>query len=249
MRSTRPRRSLPRGVRFRAVPRSGGKARSILPSSESDRLVIARLEFEVPHDVCLYGFTKAHPEIRVKVLNTAPLPGGLTLGEYDLVGSAGEDVRTELRAYPDVVSVERFTEIGEPDRYQVTLRPPSYLQIASHLRVLLRYPRTVQGGIFRCETVAHVSQVRELLAELRKVSPRVRLVSLRSDRLESVHPLFTPVQRNLFRRAVGSGYYDVPRKVTLETLARKVSRSKSSVSEILATVEKKLVEAAAATNE
>ncbi len=56
----------------------------------------------------------------------------------------------------------------------------------------------------------------------------------------------TAVQRAMFRQALERGYFDVPRRITLTQLARELSRSKSTVSMTLATVERKLAEAAAA---
>ncbi|HTT25710.1 MAG TPA: helix-turn-helix domain-containing protein, partial [Thermoplasmata archaeon] len=64
---------------------------------------------------------------------------------------------------------------------------------------------------------------------LRKVSPRVRM------------PVLTPSQRTLLLQAVAAGYFDVPRRTSLTRLASRLAKSKSTVSEMLAIVEHKLV--------
>ena len=231
------------------VATAGGKRRRTAQTatrSAADRLVVTLLEFELDHKTWTYRFSRAHPDLRLEVEKSTSVPENLTLADFDVYGPPGFDWTSEICRYADVFDVDRFQEIGEPDHYQVTLRRPPHLVIADDLRVLLRYPRTVQNGLYRCELVARLSRIRLLLRALRKISARVRLVRMGRRRLRSVFPIFSPAQRQLFRYALSLGYFEVPRRVTLTELAQRLGLSKSSVSEGLAKIEKRLFESAAA---
>jgi predicted DNA binding protein len=214
------------------------------PPDYADRLAIIRLEFEIPHGVWLSRFTRKHPDLLVEVHNTMTVDPKQTLGDFEIYGPPTDWTR-EIAECPDVLRVERLDVFPDLGRYRVLFRQPIYLTIAHELAVLLSYPRITQGGIFTCETIAPTSQVRCLVAALRDSGCKARVVSLRRDSLRSCRPVFTPVQRDLFRQALASGYFEVPRRISLSGLAKKLSRSKSSVSETLAVVERKLAETAA----
>jgi HTH DNA binding domain len=225
------------------TPRESRPIGNRSPAAYGDRLAIIRLELEIPHGTWLSGFTRKHPDLLVEVHNTMTVNPTNTIGDFEIYGPATDWTR-EIAEYPDVLHVERLDVFPDLGRYRVVFRQPIYLRIARELSVLLSYPRITQAGIFTCETVARTSQVRRLVTALRDSGCRVRIVSLRRDSLRSCRPVFTPVQRDLFRQALASGYFEVPRRITLSGLAKKLSRSKSSVSETLAIVERKLAETA-----
>ena len=94
------------------------------------------------------------------------------------------------------------------------------------------------------EMIAERSRMSHVMKILDKAAADPRLVSLNGSSLRPV-PHFTPAQRSLFHEALASGYFEVPRHITLTQLAGKVSRNKSSVSKMLDRVERILAEFAA----
>jgi HTH DNA binding domain len=218
--------------------------RSRSPQSHPDRLAIMRLEFEIPRDVWLSAFSRAHPDLLIEVHNTMTVAPKQTLGDFEIYGPR-RDWTNEVAGYPDVLDVERLEVFPDLGRYRVRFLQPIFLSLAHALSLLLSYPMTTQAGVYSCETVAQTQQVRGLITALRDAGCKARVVSLRRDSLRSCRPAFTPVQRDVFRQALASGYFEVPRRITLTGLATKLSRSKSSVSETLAVVERKLAETAA----
>jgi len=143
-----------------------------------------------------------------------------------------------------VIDVDRLHVLPGLGRFRVRFQEPVYLRIVHELEMHLRYPRSARNGIYRCETIARTTEIRRLVSALFAAGCRPRVVLLWREALRSLRPILTPVQRELFSEAFASGYFDVPRRITLTALARKVSRSKSSVSRALAIVERKLAESA-----
>jgi hypothetical protein len=219
----------PRGPR----PRSG----------QGERLAIVRLKFAIPRNFWLWSFTRRHPELLVEVHNTMTVEGTDTLAEFEVYGPP-TDWSREIGALPQVYEVHRLGPETLPGRYQVRFRQPVYLSLAHEVGVLLRYPRTAQDGTFSCETIARVDQIHRLVSALNDSGLPAEVVSLRPEALRSCRPALTRIQRDLFRQALASGYFEVPRRTTLTALSKQISRSKSSVSRTLAVVERKLAETA-----
>lgn len=236
-RSTRPRRirSKPPSVPSVVAQSSFGK----------DRIAIMRLELRMPPGVWYSGFTLRHTDLVVEVTSVAPVPGNNSLAEVEIYGPA-VDWSKEIAEFPDVQEVHRLSLRPDLGRYSVRYCQTLIISIATELEILIRYPRTIENGILTCETIAPVSQLRKALAVLRELGTDPRITSLRRDALRSVRLTLTPSQGALFRQALALGYFEVPRRISLTQLAERVSRSKSSVSEKLAVVERKLAHSASA---
>jgi predicted DNA binding protein len=216
-----------------------------LLSSQPDRLAIMKLEIGNLSSLWYDGFSRRHPELVLEATSVTTLPGNDTLGEYEIYGPP-EDWTNEISESPDVVEVERLGDSPEFGRYRIRYRRSPLIALATELEVLVRYPRTIRNGTLSCEVIARISQLRRAVDALSRAGSEPRLVSLRRDSLRSVRMTLTPTQRILLRQALALGYFEVPRQITLTRLAEKVSRSKSSVSTTLATLERKLAESAAA---
>jgi hypothetical protein len=226
---------------------SPGPARGRPHSSGiQNHLATVRLRFEIPSTVWLSGFTRRHPDLYIEVHNTTRVSGKNALGEFEVYGPP-RDWSPEIARFPDVRSVERLQMLPGLGRYRVRFRLPVYLAIAYELELHLRYPRGAKNGGFTCETIARPPEVRRFVSALRAAGCRPRVVSARGDPDGPPRPLLTQVQRALFRHAMATGYFEVPRRITLTALARRVSRNKSSVSRTLAVVERKFADLASRT--
>jgi predicted DNA binding protein len=211
--------------------------------SDPDRIVIVKLEFEIDSSVWASGFTRRHPELVLTALDVMAVTGDQLLAEYDVHGPSIDYTR-EIAAFPDVIGVERLAVGPGVGRYRIRSRASPMFKAERKYEILVRYPAASQNGVSKLELVGPLSRLRSLLRHLRATGRAPRLVSLAPDSFRSHRLLLTPTQRTLFRQALSAGYFEVPRRITLTQLAQKVSRSKSSVSQLLAVVEQKLAKSA-----
>jgi predicted DNA binding protein len=213
------------------------------PAPTADRLAIVTIETPIPESVWLFGFTRRHTDVLVEVHNVLVVHGGNTLGDFEILGPP-IGWSSEIASFPDVVEVSRLDVPPDVGRYRVQYRESALIRLVVKMGILLRYPTWARNGLLNVETVDRMSRIRRLIRALRDVNGNVRIVSLRYESLRTRQPNLTRVQREIFQRALASGYFEVPRRITLTRLAAKLSRSKSWVSETLAVVERKIVEAA-----
>ena len=215
------------------------------PAPHKDRLAMVHIEIDLPEEVWLKGFTHDHPNLLVELHNILVVPNQKVLADVEIRPS-GTDWKDEIATFPDVEDVVPLEVPPETGRYRVLSQESRVVSVIVELEILLRYPTRAKNGVVSFETVDQISRIRSLVATLRSRGFRPRIVSLRKEFFRSREPSMTAVQRAMFRDALESGYFDVPRRITLTQLAQKLSRSKSTVSETLAVVERKLAEAAAA---
>lgn len=233
----------PPAVRRRSTARTHASRRGA-PTTRADRLAIVKLEIELGKNTWLCGFTRNHPDLLVEVHNILAVPGKEALGDFEIHGPP-VDRRAEIGRFPDVVEVGPLDVPPEVGRYRVLFRESVLVPLIVKLEVLLRYPTSARNGVLTVETVDRVSRIRRILAALRHARQRARIVFLRKEFFRSRRPSLTRVQRETFEQALALGYFHVPRRITLTRLSQKLARSKSTVSETLAIVERKLAETVA----
>ncbi|HYA71228.1 MAG TPA: helix-turn-helix domain-containing protein [Thermoplasmata archaeon] len=212
--------------------------------SETERLVIATLNVRMSTGTWTMKFTTAHPDVRAEVLNRGDIDPDVAVSDYWISGGPPGTWTREIRSYPDVVKVDALAEVGGGSLYRVTDRNPPVVYLYRRLGLPLQFPMRMQAGYMRWEVVSRKAEFEQILRYAREVDAHVQVLSIRNGPLRSHLPLLTSAQQALLTRAMAEGYFAVPRGITLTELAKRVNRSKSSVSEAIATIEKKLLESA-----
>jgi len=230
------------GNRRGTLPASRDGSLASVPSGE-DRLAIVKIEFHLHPPLWIAAFSLGHPDLLLMVHLVQPARGRQLLVDVEIFGPPNDWVQeiANLRGVQEVRHLGVAPDLG---RYRVQHAASGPATLMLKLGMLMRFPITVQNGLVSGEVVDRVSQIRGFVASLRASGYDARIVSLRHQSLRSRQPNLTPVQREIFQQAVAAGYFQVPRRITLTRLAEMLSRSKSSVSETLAVVERKLAESA-----
>ena len=214
------------------------------PGEPADRLLIATLQIRIPRGMWTSVFSSAHPAVRLEVLNQSIVNPSVSVSDYWITGRPPGVWAREIGARSDIVKVDALAELGEGSLYRVTYRNPPIVYLFRGLGLPLQFPMRIQAGTIRIEVVARQPEFRKVLDSARKVDPGFQVVSIRRRPLRSHLPNLSENQQDLLSRAMAEGYFAVPRKITLTALAKKVNRSKSSVSEAIALIEQKLLESA-----
>jgi len=213
------------------------------PNPES-RLFLATLRLRIPPDIWTGPFSERHRSLRIEALNRTDLTEDTSISDYWISGQPPGVWATEIGSYRDVVRVESLAEVGDGCLYRVTYRNPPVVYTYRKLHLPIQFPLRMQAGTLTWEVSARRAEFDEVLRFARSRTAEVSVVSIRRRPLRSHLPLLTDSQHQLLTHAMAAGYFAVPRGITLTELARGLGRSKSSISEALALIEKKLLESA-----
>jgi predicted DNA binding protein len=209
---------------------------------ESARLFIAVLRVRIPEGLWTGGFSRAHPSVRLEALNRSEVTPDVSVSDYWIDGAAPGEWARELRSYDEVLKVDSLAEVGRGCVYRVTYQNPPIVYLYRRLSLPLQFPLRIQAGVIDWEIIARRSDFEEVMAYAHEIDPSLTVVSVRRRPLRSHLPLLSDNQQELLTQAMAAGYFAVPRGITLTQLAAKLHRSKSSISQSIALIEKKLLE-------
>ncbi len=213
------------------------------PARRSQQLVdICRLRVPLPESAWIGNFSRKFPDVRIDVQSRLDVDRVTSLTEIVLRVPEPMGWAEELRSLPQVREVEELERSADRLHLRVVHRPSRFIPIFRELRLMRRFPFTIRAGEAAWVVVAPEAKQRALLARIRAEAPDADIESVRHSEDRGPWGPLTPRQADLLRRALAAGYFEVPRKVTLTALAGSLGMAASSLSEALATVEKKLLE-------
>lgn len=205
------------------------------------------IAIELPDNALGSVFSRAHPELRIEIINRMELGPKSVLAETRITGPGPMDWPSwsaEVRRFPGVERVELQVESPTSLVCRVVLSMGVVWQVVQRHRVLARYPHVIQNGWLRFETLATGSQIRPFLVESQRRVGTSHVESVRRHSVSAGSLGLTPSQDAVFRAALRSGYFSVPRRVSMSRLAELIGRSKSSTSEMLNKIHRRLAESA-----
>lgn len=205
---------------------------------------IYRLSIELPRNALGAKFSKDHPELAIEIENRMDVAPDQLLLDVRLMGPGAGDWVEELQRYPEVTSVDIRGVGPNVAQYRLAETTPAVHEVMRSQRMLARYPITIREGWMRFETVATASEIRRAVADLRRRVGATNVEAVRRASVALGNLGLSPSQEAVFRVARGEGYYDVPRRVSLTDLAARLGKSKSTVSETLTRIEKRLADSA-----
>lgn len=225
----------------------GGKAEPPpkFPKGQNEPpLLIATVRVRVHDHVWLAIFSKRHPYHLVEILSRSEVSQSVSVFDIWISGQPPGVWGKEIERFDDVVSVDCLAEVGQGTLYRVQMQNPPVIEVYRRLKLPLPLPLRIQAGIAFWELVAREREFHEVMKFGRDTGQEPRVLSIRGRPLQDHVPLLTKSQTALLTEAMAAGYFAVPRKISLTELARKLGRNKSTVSERIAMIEKKLLESA-----
>lgn len=146
-----------------------------------------------------------------------------------------------LKSFKTTVNSSNFQILFESDSFaiiNVRTSDPWILNALIKSEILLRYPLKIKNGEILIEALNKRSNIELFLSNLENNSIDYELISI--GKYHEV-VLLTKRQEEVMTTAYNTGYYEIPRKISLTDLAGKMKISSSALSELLRRIHRKLV--------
>jgi predicted DNA binding protein len=221
----------------RTTAKAGKKKSTINAGAQSGHLAVCKLCVSLPLPYWHPEMAKRHPETRIDVLGYSLVDDGMLVDMRVHVN----DITTwidELREFEDVHDVTPLGKVGKAVTVRATYKRNHFFEVVNRLHLILRTPVSIKDGSFDVMMAGPEANVQRFI----KMFPSQVQVKAVYDTESDKNSLLTPRQLSIFRRAMAEGYFEVPRRVTLTELASRIGVAASSLSEMLAVVEKKLLQ-------
>lgn len=206
-------------------------------------ITAARFEVHPPASPCsARAVAQAFPEMTVEILRIMQMEDGLMLEDVQIRGDLTDPVRLEgiLRALKgSLVKV-----LDREDRrllVRVTTQTCWLMKIFRSVGTMPIYPLAVKDASLSILVVEQSQKIRDLYERFKGLDSNVLVATLKTDRVVGSRYGLTPRQEEIYKMARAAGYWDVPRRVSQTEIAYLFNLSKSTISETLAAVEKKIM--------
>ncbi len=205
-------------------------------------LLSCRIKVTLPSNIWMRSFSVSHPSTRIEVLDRLEVDRQRVLFEVRIATTEGGSWGEEIRRLPQVAAVELIDATAGEEVYRVLFGGKTFLPLLKRLKLLRHFPFPIQDGVATWTLVGAEGKIRRLLRSLQASRIGVDLESVHQGPLVRIPSSLTPRQRELLRRAIDEGYFDVPRRISLTRLAPRIGVAVSTLSVTLAVIEKKIVE-------
>ncbi len=198
----------------------------------------ARIEAIPPQECWCTLVGQRVPATSVTILGYYPLGDGTCLEHARLEGGPLEVVLGLLQEHPQVLALRTIDE--GPGYLEVQLTVPlcgldAAIRASGAVPV---FPLPVRGGREQLLLRAEKGVVATFIEGYRSVHQQAHLKAISHNDGAAA---LTDRQREVLEAAVAWGYYDVPRRTSLSELARRQGVAKSTLCELLMTIEGKVM--------
>ena len=212
---------------------------------DSSKASLARIKIKFPDQLWISHIFKKLPGIRMEIEYFLP---------YDFENSIGNSVIEifyynidllieEIKNHDSVIDFTIMEKEENRVKFNVKTKDPFLLYAAIKCGVLVNFPVRVREGYAFWRLVSTRERIDELLTLFEQKSVSFTLLKIGNSpyALDDDKNKLTLSEADVLDRAISSGFFEIPRKISLEDLANDLGKSKSALSVMLRKIIKKKV--------
>ncbi|MHA2391839.1 MAG: helix-turn-helix domain-containing protein [Promethearchaeota archaeon] len=196
---------------------------------DTSKSSLARVKIKFPDQLWISEVFRNFPDLKMEIAHFLP---------YDLERSIGNSIveimHYQIQPIVDVIrnhpSVFEFSVLEQEEnkiKINVKTKDPFLLYAIIKCGVLVDFPVRVEEGYAFWRLISSRERIDQLLSISYKIEDDKNKLSL--DEL------------NILNKAISLGFFEIPRKISLEELANQLGKSKSALSVMLRKIIKKKV--------
>ena len=211
----------------------------------SPKSSLARIKIKFPDEIWISEIFKQFHDVRMEIINFLP---------YDLEKSIGnaiieilhyniDSIISVIKNHPSVFEFNILEKEDNRVKFNVKTMDPYLLYGVIKCGVLVQFPVNVRDGNAYWRLVSSRERIDELLTLFEKMNLNFELLRIGNAPydLEDEKYKLTLEESEVLNKAIESGFFEVPRKISLEVLANDLRKSKSALSVMLRKIIKKKI--------
>jgi len=212
---------------------------------DSSKSSLARIKIKFPDKLWISDLFKNFPDMKMEISYFLP---------YDLEKSIGnsiieimhyniDSIIQEIRNHPSVFEFSILEQEDKKVKFNVKTKDPYLLYAVIKCGVLINFPVRVKDGYAYWRLISSRKSIDQLLTlfEQRNIDFELLRIGKSPYLLEDEKHKLTYNESNVLDEAISLGFFEIPRKISLEELANKLGKSKSALSVMLRKIIKKKV--------
>jgi len=212
---------------------------------ESIKSCLARIKIKFPDQLWISEIFKNFRDIRMEIEHFLP---------YDFENSIGNSIIEifhydidliieEIKNHKSVIDISILEKDENRVRFNVKTKDPFLLYAIINCGVLVNFPVRVKEGYAYWRLVSKRESIDKLLTLFDQKGIEYSLLRIGNSpySVDDDKNKLTLDESTLLNKAIASGFFEIPRKISLEELANELGKSKSALSVTLRKIIKKKV--------
>jgi hypothetical protein len=200
-------------------------------------VVQAYFSFTIPDKKWLYTFSRKFSNLDFCILSLLPLSNSRANCLLQIKGSG---YSVFLAEFIHFYKGDQFIVLHKSSNYlliNVKMKNPWFLQRIIEADLILHYPIRISNGCLNVELIAERDKIDQLFTQFDENNIEYTLIHIGQY---SITPVLTPKQEKVLIKLVDDGYYEIPRRYSLSTIAKKLQVSPTSLSEMIRRISRNL---------
>ncbi|MHA1242286.1 MAG: helix-turn-helix domain-containing protein [Promethearchaeota archaeon] len=212
---------------------------------ESTKSSLARIKIKFPDQLWISEIFKKFRDIRMEIEYFLP---------YDFENSIGNSIieifhynidllMEEVKNHKSVIDISILEKDEKRVRFNVKTKDPFLLYAIIRCGVLVNFPVRVREGYAYWRLVSKRESIDKLLTLFDQKGIEYTLLRIGNSpySVDDDKNKLTLDESTILNKAIASGFFEIPRKISLEELANTLGKSKSALSVTLRKIIKKKV--------
>jgi predicted DNA binding protein len=200
-------------------------------------IVQCRFDIEVPQTKWLYKLNKSYSHLDFNILSNYLINENIGNTLFEIKGFPLDKF---IKEFKSIVPISSFLILHNGEDFlllNVRIRDPWIINALVKTKLLLIYPLKVKNGKIIISVISEREKVNNFLENLEKSNINFHIIQIGQYQHRKV---LTYRQTKLLKILYQNGYYEIPRKTSLTSLAKKLKISPSALSESIRRLHKNL---------
>jgi predicted DNA binding protein len=212
---------------------------------DSSKPSLARIKIKFPEQIWISEIFKNYPDIKMEISHFLPYDLEKSIGNslivilhYDI-----ESIIEEINNHPSVYELSVLEKEENKVKFNVKTKDPYLLYAIIKCGVLVDFPIRVEDGYAYWRLISSRDRIDQLLTlfEENRINFELLRIGLSPYNINKDESKLSFDESNALDKAISLGFFEIPRKISLEELANELGKSKSALSVMLRKIIKKKV--------
>lgn len=211
----------------------------------TEKASLARVKIKFPEDIWISDIFKKFPDVRMNILFFLPYDFEELIGNsfIEIFHYKPQAIIKHIKKHKSVVDFSLVEKENNRLKINVKTKDPYLLYAVIKCGVLVDFPVRIRDGNAYWKLVSSREGIDKLLTIFEKKNLDFELLRIGNSPfdLKKKASQLTIEESQVLDQAISLGFFDIPRNISLEQLANKLGKSKSSLSVMLRKIIKKKV--------
>jgi predicted DNA binding protein len=206
---------------------------------------LAWIEIETPKQKWITEIFKKYRDVEIVILQFLPYDFEEFIANaiIDIYHYKIEEIIKDIQIHPSIIEISVLEKFDNRAKLNIKTKDPYLLYAIIKNGVIIDFPVRLSEGVAIWKLVATRDRINKLLLQFEEKGLNFSLLRiLNSDySIDDDETTLNPEESQVIRKAIKLGFFDIPRRISLEELANELGKSKSALSVRLRKIIKKKV--------